>query len=345
MENANPPLSPSEVALLREQIENDIRELIELNRLVKIELDQAFSDLATALYSNEDLGTNDLEDVGEELEEGEIDPKLDDYFNLYPTKEEITYYTNLIDNPRSPFTKIEPKIKRGDPKNAKIPCMIGYKQIENAYIDFKSPINIMSSNVYNDIVKTRLGPRKDPKYPGGVCNFVGRIKSLHVFVGDFTYITDFMVVEDMVNVIDCRLSHVVFGKPFIEESKLEYAEVNGTIRFSNKTDRITYRMPNRMKEFRFVPRFDLDKIGACEDINEEDRKKGMGYVWEKRSLFYKDCLALGPRYKVDKELATRMLEALKKKANELYVEHLQLGPKYKTGIGDDLGNETNAEVT
>lgn len=220
MENANPPLSPSEVVLLREQIENEIRELRELNRLVKIELDQAFSDLQTALYSNEDRGANDLEDVGEELEEREIDPKLDDYFNLYPTKEKITYYTNLIDNPQSPFTKIEPKINRGDPKNAKIPCIIGYKHIENAYIDFKSPINIMSSNVYNDIVKTRLGPRKDPKYLGGVCNFVGRIKGLHVFIGDFTYITDFMVVEDMVNVIDCRLSHVVFGKPFIEESKL-----------------------------------------------------------------------------------------------------------------------------
>lgn len=223
--------------------------------------------------------------------------------------------------------------------------MIGYKHIENAYIDFKSPINIMSSNVYNDIVKTRLGPRKDPKYPGGVCNFVGRIKGLHIFVGDFTYITDFMVVEDMVNVIDCRLSHVVFGKPFIEESKLEYDEINGTIRFSNKTERITYKMPNRMKEFRFMPRFDIDNIAAFEDINEEDKARVMGYVWEKRSLFYKDCLALGPKYKVDRELATRMLEALKKKANELYVEHLQSGPKYKTNLGDDLENETNDEVT
>jgi hypothetical protein len=59
MENANPPFSPREVALLREQIENEIRELRELNRLVKIELDQAFSDLATVLYSNKDLGTNE----------------------------------------------------------------------------------------------------------------------------------------------------------------------------------------------------------------------------------------------------------------------------------------------
>lgn len=40
-----------------------------------------------------------------------------------------------------------------------------------------------------------------------------------------------------------------------------------------------------------------------------------------------------------------MLEALKKKANELYEEHLQSGPEYKTGLEDDLGNETNDEVT
>ena len=99
----------------------------------------------------------------------------------------------------------------------------------------------MSSSVYNDIVKTRLGPRRDPKYPGGVCNFVGRIKGLHVFVGDFTYISDFMVVEDLASVIDCRLSHVVFGKPFVEESKLEYDGLEGTIRFTTETDRITYR--------------------------------------------------------------------------------------------------------
>jgi hypothetical protein len=223
--------------------------------------------------------------------------------------------------------------------------MIGYKHIDNAYIDFKSPINIMSSSVYNDIVKTRLEPRRDLKYPGGVCNFVGRIKGLHVFVGDFTYITDFMVVEDLASVIDCRLSHVVFGKPFVDESKLEYDEIDGTIRFASKTERITYRMPNRMKEFRFMPRFDLDTIGAFEDINEEDKKKGMDYVWEKKSLFYKDCLALGPRYKVDKECADRILGAIEKKVIGLYKEHLQSGPEYKTNIGDDLGSETNDEVT
>ena len=91
MEKANPPLSPREVALLREQIESEIRELRELNRLINVELDHAFSDLATALYSNKDLGPNDFVSIIERPEEEEMDPRLNDYFNLHPTKEEIAY--------------------------------------------------------------------------------------------------------------------------------------------------------------------------------------------------------------------------------------------------------------
>jgi len=191
----------------------------------------------------------------------------------------------------------------------------------------------MSSTVYNDIVKTRLEPRRDPKYPGGVCNFVGRVKGLRVFVGNFTFVTDFMIVEDLANVIDCRLSNVVFGKPFVEESKLEYDEVEGTIRFASNTDSITYRMPNRMKEFRFISRFDSDNVGAFEDIDEKDKKKGMDYVWEKRSLYYKDCLALGPRYKVDEEFAQMIMGAIEKKVIGFYKEYLQ------------SESETNDEIT
>lgn len=228
MENANLPLSPIEVALLREQIEDEIRELRELNTLVDIELDQALNDLAIAMDLDKELEANNLaivEDV-KEVEEQGLD---DDYYNLYPTKEEIAYYNNLIDNPRPPFVKIDPKIKKGDPKNVKIPCMIGYKCIDQAYIDFESPLNIMSSSVYNELVTTRLGPRKDPKYPSGVCNSVGRVKGIHVFVGNFTYLVDFMVVEDLANIIDCRLSHVELGKSFVEESKLKHNQVEGTV--------------------------------------------------------------------------------------------------------------------
>ena len=78
-----------------------------------------------------------------------------------------------------------------------------------------------------------------------------------------------------------------------------------------------------------MPRFDMDNIGAFEDINEEDKVKGMDYVCEKKSLFYKDCLALGPKYKVDKECADRLLGAIENKVIGHYKEYLQSGPEYK----------------
>ena len=279
--------------------------------MIDIELDYALNDLAIAMDLDKELEPNDLaivEDIKEE-EEGDLD---DDYFNLYPTKEEIAYYNNLVDDPRPPFVKIDPKIERGNPRNVKIPCMIGYKYMDQAYIDFESSIKIMSSSVYNDIVKTRLEPRRDLKYPGGVCKFVGRIKGLHVFVGNFTNIVDFMVVEDLANVIDFRLSHVVLGKPFIEDSKLKHDRIEGTVQFSNEFDRITYRMPNKMKEFRYVPKLDMDNISAIEDINEEDKNKGMNFIWEKRSRYYKNCLTLGPKYRVDMEIVQRLRESIEK---------------------------------
>ena len=57
-----------------------------------------------------------------------------------------------------------------------------------------------------------------------------------------------------------------------------------------------------MREFRYLSQLEKDNISAIEDINEEDKKKGMNFVWEKRSLYYKDCLTLGPKYRVDIEI-------------------------------------------
>ena len=121
-----------------------------------------------------------------------------------------------------------------------------------------------------------------------------------------------MILEDLTSVIDCRLSHVVLGIPFVKVSNLRYDRLRGTIQFSNDLDRFTYWMPYWVNEFRFVPPLDKDNIGAIEDINDEDKKKGMDYVWNKRNLYYKDCLNLGPKYKVDMEIVRMIRGAIEK---------------------------------
>ncbi|GJV96431.1 hypothetical protein Tco_1548008 [Tanacetum coccineum] len=50
---------------------------------------------------------------------------------------------------------------------------------------------------YNWIIKRKLDPRNDPKDLRRIRNFTGRIEGMHIFVGNFTYIADFLIVEDI----------------------------------------------------------------------------------------------------------------------------------------------------
>ncbi|GKD41378.1 hypothetical protein Tco_1261585 [Tanacetum coccineum] len=108
---------------------------------------------------------------------------------------------------------------------------------------------------YFDIFPTRnelayhkkLDPRE--KSNRGVSNFIGRIKRMHVFVGNFTYFVDFMIVEDISSIIDPRLSQVVLGKPFVEISNMTHDPPEGVIRFINETDEVAYKMPHKIEQY------------------------------------------------------------------------------------------------
>ncbi|GJT94023.1 hypothetical protein Tco_1082868 [Tanacetum coccineum] len=100
--------------------------------------------------------------------------------------------------------------------------MIGHFDKKQAYLDMESPINVMSRLHYNWIMSKRLGPRRKPSNLGKICNFVGRVKGLVVFVGKFTYECNFVVLEDTTSVIDHDLGSVVFEKPSVEATRLVY---------------------------------------------------------------------------------------------------------------------------
>ncbi|GKD31477.1 hypothetical protein Tco_1242255 [Tanacetum coccineum] len=123
----------------------------------------------------------------------------------------------------------------GCPYNLKIPCNIRYVHIEKAYIDLNSPPNILTRMMYNWIMRRKLNPREDAN--GGISNFTGRIKGMHVFVGNFTYVIYFMIVEDISSILDPRLSQVVLGRPFIEISNMTHDPPKGVVRFIRGTIR------------------------------------------------------------------------------------------------------------
>nr|GEU67782.1 DNA-directed DNA polymerase [Tanacetum cinerariifolium] len=82
-------------------------------------------------------------------------------FNIFPTRDELTYYKYLMSIPIPLIILRNPIITEGYPSNLKIPCNIGHVHIEKAYINLDSPLNIMIRMMDNWIMRRKLNPREN----------------------------------------------------------------------------------------------------------------------------------------------------------------------------------------
>ncbi|GKC56806.1 hypothetical protein Tco_1084404 [Tanacetum coccineum] len=144
------------------------------------------------------------------------------------------------------------------------------------------------------IIRRKLDPKENAN--GGVSNFTGRIKGMHVFVVNFTYIMDFMIIEDISSIIDPRMSHVVLGKPFVEISNMTHDPQEGVVRFTNGNDEVAYKMPHKIEQYNSLSNLEKEHTKSVYLMNEEDKRRGVEYVMSKILGFYKECLELGPEY-------------------------------------------------
>nr|GEU46400.1 vacuolar protein sorting-associated protein 41 homolog [Tanacetum cinerariifolium] len=213
------------------------------------------------IKQDDDLHTEEPE-VGENARTKESEVQ---YFDVLPTRSELAYHKYLMGGPIPSIFMRNPIITKGCLSNLKLPCIIRHVHVEKAYIDLNSPLNIVIRMMYNWIMRRKLDPRENSDR--GVSNFTGRIKGIHIFVENFTYVTDFMIVEDISSIIDPRLSQLILGKPFVEISNM------------------THDLPEEKEHTKL---FYLR--------NEEDRRRGVEYVMSKILGFYKQCLELGPEY-------------------------------------------------
>ncbi|GJU46612.1 hypothetical protein Tco_1203878, partial [Tanacetum coccineum] len=84
-------------------------------------------------------------------------------------------------------------------------CMIGFRKF-TAYLDPFLPMNIISRKAYNTIIIEGL--------EGTGKNLVAIVKDVYVFVRSFTYITDFVVLEDIGEFIMSDMAEVLMGRRF-----------------------------------------------------------------------------------------------------------------------------------
>ncbi|GJT62961.1 hypothetical protein Tco_1006494 [Tanacetum coccineum] len=164
----------------------------------------------------------------------------------------------------------------------------------------------------------KLNPREDAN--GGISNFTRRIKGMHFFIGNFTYIVDFMIIEDIRSIIVPRLSQVVLGKPFIEISNMTHDPPEGVVKFTNRDDEVAYKMPHKIEQYNLLSNLENEHTKSVYLRNEEDMRRGVDYVTSKILGFYKECFELGPEYVTGLEdegevtlyLMRRSLEVLRK---------------------------------
>nr|GEW29737.1 MAK10-like protein [Tanacetum cinerariifolium] len=110
---------------------------------------------------------------------------------------------------------------------------------------------------YNWIMSSRLELKRKPSDPKKICNFMGRVKGLKFFIGNFTYECDFMVLEDTTSVIDNDLGSVIFKKLFVETTRLVYDIKEGTVLFEKDKEKIVFKLPHEMEMFKRIDFTDI----------------------------------------------------------------------------------------
>ncbi|GJZ78121.1 hypothetical protein Tco_0642793 [Tanacetum coccineum] len=204
-----------------------------------------------------------------------------EYFDMFPTRSELAYHKYLMYSPIPLIFLRKPIVTEGCPSNLKIPCNIGHVYVEKSY---NTPLNIMTRMMYNWIMRRKLNPWENSNR--GLSNFTRRIKGMLVFVGNFTYIVDFMIVEDISLIIDPRLSHVILGKPFVEISNMTHDSPKGVVRFTNRTEEVAYKMPHMIEQYNSLSDLEKEHMKSVYLRNEEDKRRGVEYVMSKILGFY-----------------------------------------------------------
>ncbi|GJT45087.1 hypothetical protein Tco_0953802 [Tanacetum coccineum] len=91
---------------------------------------------------------------------------------------------------------------------------------------------------------------EDLAFPLPGRNSVAIVKDVYVFVGSFTYVADFVVLEDIGEFIVSDMADVVMGRPFRAVTQLEYDCVKGFISFNRIFDTYIFRMPRTIPRLR-----------------------------------------------------------------------------------------------
>ncbi|GJY48867.1 putative reverse transcriptase domain-containing protein [Tanacetum coccineum] len=265
---------------LRERMELDLEarlmgETLVLNR----SLDPFFEDYIELNDLNEPfkLRRNQGNDLVPTIEEGEVieefrtrDDELDAGIDDYPS-----------------YCDYDKKIHIDCAHNLKFSCMIGFEFTHANFFPLLY-VNVMSKKFHNSIMKDKM------VYKGN--NVIRALMNVPIFVGTFSVVTDFAILENMDDYRDKGMGDVIFGEPFLSEVGIDAKWFEGMITIHNGNEEVTYQMVRSHPRFKHHTNKQCNKIPPLLKVSEEDKMNGISHSYQKLKGFYKGVLNLGPDY-------------------------------------------------
>ncbi|GJZ26350.1 hypothetical protein Tco_0570603 [Tanacetum coccineum] len=176
--------------------------------------------------------------------------------------------------------------------NLKFSCMIGFEFLHANFFPILY-VNVISKKFHNSIIKDKL------EYKGN--NVVGTLMNIPIFVGTFSILTDFAVLEDMDIYRDEGVGDVIFGEPFLREVGINARRFEGMI-INNGNEKVTYQMVWSHLRFKHHTNEQCNKISSLLKVSKEDMINGISHSYQKLKSFYKGVLNLGPKYVRDAKM-------------------------------------------
>ncbi|GKE79225.1 hypothetical protein Tco_1545345, partial [Tanacetum coccineum] len=233
-----------------------------------------------------ETNTNDLE-----FDDGSVDtPLVSPFLHSDNDSDDKEVLNELIEYENARTLRRERIINNFDGDDFAFECMIGFRKF-TAYLDPFLPMNIISRKAYNTIMVDGL--------EGMGKNLVSIVKDVYMFVESFTYIVDFVVLEDIGEFIMSDMAEVLMGRPFRKITKLKYDVVKGLVSFTKIFNTYTYRMPRTILRLK---NFNWSKVPPLLELSQNDLMNGLRHPHEKNKFIYKNCLNLGPEYQVNENM-------------------------------------------
>nr|GEY69071.1 hypothetical protein [Tanacetum cinerariifolium] len=107
----------------------------------------------------------------------------------------------------------------------------------------------------------------------------GALMNVPIFVGTFSVVTDFAVLENMDAYRDEGMGDIIFGAPFLREVGINAKRFEGMITIYNGNDEITYQMVRSHPIFKYHTNEQCNKISPLLMVSDEDKMNGISHPY------------------------------------------------------------------